>query len=73
MQHGAAVALFQTCRLIRVGDSCDLALERISTYRSVTNALNAILPQVVAWEMREEGLACHCSCPTCGLGACGCI
>ena len=71
--HGAAVALFQTGRLMLVGAACDLALERIRTYRSVTNALNAILPQVVAWELREEGLACQCICPMCGLGACGCI
>jgi PDZ domain len=71
--HGAAVALFQTGRLMLVGAACDLALERIRTYRSVTNALNAIVPQVVAWELREEGLACQCICPMCGLGACGCI
>jgi PDZ domain len=71
--HGVAVALFQTGRLMLVGAACDLALERIRTYRSVTNALNAILPQVVAWELREEGLACQCICPMCGLGACGCI
>lgn len=71
--HGAAVALFPTGRLMFVGAACDLALERIETYRSVTNALNTILPQVVAWELREEELMCHCVCPTCGLGACGCI
>lgn len=71
--HGAAVALFQTGRLMLVGAACDVALERIKTYRSVSNALNALLPQVVAWELREEALACHCVCPICGLGACGCI
>lgn len=71
--HGAAVALFQTGRLMLVGAACDLALERIKTYRSVSNALNSLLPQVVAWELREEALTCQCVCPMCGLGACGCI
>lgn len=71
--HAAAVALFQTGRLMLVGAACDLALERIKTYRSASNALNALLPQVVAWELRDEGLPCHCVCPMCGLGLCGCI
>jgi hypothetical protein len=71
--HGSAVALFQTGRLMLVGTACDLALERIETYRSLANALNGLLPQVVAWELRDQGLACHCVCPMCGLGACGCI
>jgi PDZ domain-containing protein len=71
--HAASVALFQTGRLMLVSAACDLALGRIKAYRSVTNALNALLPQVVAWQLREEGLACHCVCPMCGLGVCGCI
>jgi PDZ domain-containing protein len=71
--HGASVVLFQTGRLMLVGAACDFALGRIETYRSVTNALNALLPQVVALQLREEGLACQCVCPMCGLGVCGCI
>lgn len=71
--HGTAVALFQTSRLMLVGTACDFALERIETYRSLASALDGLLPQVVAWELREEGLACHCVCPMCGLGLCGCI
>jgi len=55
------------------GAACDLAVDRMKTYAQVTKALNALLPQVAGWELREEGLACHCICPMCGLGACGCI
>lgn len=70
---GAAASLFTTGRLMFAGAACDLAVDRMKTYAQVTKALNALLPQVVAWELREEGLACHCICPMCGLGACGCI
>jgi len=70
---GAAASLFTTGRLMFEGAACDLAVDRMKTYAQVTKALNALLPQVVGWELREEELACHCICPMCGLGACGCI
>jgi PDZ domain-containing protein len=70
---GAAASLFTTGRLMFEGAACDLAVDRMKTYAQVTKALNVLLPQVVGWELREEGLACQCVCPMCGLGACGCI
>jgi len=70
---GAAASLFTTGRLMFEGAACDLAVDRMKTYAQVTKALNALLPQVVGWELREERRACHCICPMCGLGACGCI
>ena len=70
---GAAASLFTTGRLMFEGAACDLAADRMKTYAQVTKALNALLAQVVGWELREKGLACHCVCPMCGLGACGCI
>lgn len=70
---GAAASLFTTGRLMFEGAACDFAVDRMKSYAQVTKALNALLPQVVGWELREEGLACHCICPMCGLGACGCI
>lgn len=70
---GAAASVFTTGRLMFEGAACDLAVDRMKTYAQVTKALNALLSQVVGWELREEGLACHCVCPMCGLGACGCI
>jgi hypothetical protein len=70
---GTAASLFATGRLMFEGAACDLAIDRMKTYAQATKALNALLPQVVGWELREQGLACHCVCPMCGLGACGCI
>jgi PDZ domain len=70
---GTAASLYTNGRLMFGVAACDLAVDRMKTYAQVTKALNALLPPVVAWELREEGLACHCVCPMCGLGACGCI
>lgn len=70
---GAAASVFTTGRLMFEGAACDLAVDRMKMYAQVTKALNALLPHVVGWELREAGLACHCICPMCGLGACGCI
>ena len=70
---GAAAALFTTGRLMCEDAACDFARARMEIYAQVTRALNALLPQVVGWELRQEGLPCHCVCPMCGLGACGCI
>lgn len=70
---GAVAALFTTSRLMCEDAVCDQAETRMKTYAGVAKALNALLPQALGWELREEGLPCQCICPMCGLGACGCI
>lgn len=69
----AAAALFPTGRLMFVGEACDFAESRLTAYARAMKALNALLPQVIAFELREEGLPCRCICPMCSNGACGCI
>jgi hypothetical protein len=54
---GTAASLFATGRLMFEGPACDLAVDRMKTYAQATKALNALLPHVVGWELREEGLA----------------
>jgi hypothetical protein len=70
---GAAAALFPTGRLMFVGEACDFAETRLTGYARAMKALNALLPQVIAFELREEGLPCRCICAMCSIGACGCI
>ena len=69
----AATALFTTARLMYHGAVCTFAEGRSQTYAATSKALHDLLPQVVAWELREAGMYCQCICPMCGLGACGCI
>ena len=68
-----ATALFTTARLMFLGTACTFADERSQAYAATSKALHDLLPQVVAWELREAGLHCQCICPMCGLGACGCV
>ena len=70
---GAATAVFATARLMFLGPVCTFADARSQAYAATSKALHDLLPQVVAWELREAGLYCQCICPVCGLGACGCI
>ncbi|MCA1587871.1 MAG: PDZ domain-containing protein, partial [Chloroflexi bacterium] len=69
----AATTLFTTGRLMYHGAACTFADGRSQAYAATSRALHDLLPQVVAWELREAGLYCQCVCPMCGLGACGCI
>lgn len=69
----AATALFTTARLMYHGAVCTFADGRSQGYAATSKALHDLLPQVVAWELREAGMYCQCICPMCGLGACGCI
>lgn len=69
----AATALFTTARLMYQGAVCTFADGRSQRYAATSKALHELLPQVVAWELREAGMYCQCICPMCGLGACGCI
>lgn len=69
----AAAALFTTGRLLFEGTACDVAVDRMKIYAQVTKALNGLLPHVVGYEFRDQGLVCRCVCPMCGIGACGCI
>lgn len=69
----AATALFTTARLMYHGAVCTFADGRSQGYAATSKALHDLLPQVVAWELREAGMYCQCICPMCGLGTCGCI
>lgn len=64
----AATALFTTARLLYQGAVCTFADGRSQRYAATSKALHELLPQVVAWELREAGMYCQCICPMCGLG-----
>lgn len=50
-----------------------IAPEHLKRYADETQRLERLLAGVVAWELRQDGLECHCICPMCGIGACGCV
>lgn len=65
--------LYATARLMYDVATCDLAERHLHAYIQVLQAIIRLIPDVVGWELRQEGLACRCICPACSLGACLCI
>lgn len=50
-----------------------LAPKHLRTYTRAAQTINQLVAKVVAWEMSHAGLGCHCPCPLCSIGACGCV
>jgi small-conductance mechanosensitive channel len=50
-----------------------LAPRCLREYAEASQGLNQALSAVVAAELLSQGLECHCVCPMCAIGACGCV
>jgi len=51
----------------------EIAPEHLKAHADATLSTARLLPGVVAWQLAQDGLLCACTCPMCGLGACGCV
>jgi hypothetical protein len=51
----------------------EIAPEHLKVYVEASLSTARLLPGVVAWQLAQDGLHCACTCPMCGLGACGCV
>lgn len=51
----------------------DLAWEHLRACARAVPEVLRVMPYVVADELEAEGQDCRCTCPTCGLGVCGCV
>lgn len=69
----ACEAAYQTARLSRDGDTCDLLETHLGDHVATVLEVRRALPTVVARELRGAGLTCVCQCPMCSIGLCGCI
>jgi len=65
-------ALYASARLLNEDEVCDLADAHAAEWALGLAALNELLPPVVHGELLSVGLTCRCTCPMCGMGACGC-
>jgi coenzyme F420-reducing hydrogenase gamma subunit len=65
-------ALYASARLLHETEVCDLADAHAADWARELAMLNDLLAQAVHGELLSGGLTCRCSCPTCGIGACGC-
>jgi hypothetical protein len=63
---------FRDSSLIGEGNTGDIAEQHTKNYVAAVHEVNQILHNVVLWELDREGVSCHCTCPSCGLGICMC-
>jgi hypothetical protein len=51
----------------------EIAPEHLKAHADAALSMARLLPAVVAWQLAQAGLHCACTCPMCGVGACGCV
>ena len=51
----------------------EIAPEHLKAHADASLSTARLLPGVVAWQLAQDGLLCACTCPMCGIGACGCV
>ncbi len=51
----------------------EIAPKHLKEHTDAALSTARLLPGVVAWQLAQDGLHCACTCPMCGLGACGCV
>jgi membrane-associated protease RseP (regulator of RpoE activity) len=50
-----------------------LAPKHLNGYAEAAQTINHLIISTVADELAAVGLECHCVCPMCSMGACGCV
>ena len=50
-----------------------LAPKHLNGYAEAAQTINELIIATVADELAAVGLECHCVCPMCSMGACGCV
>jgi len=51
----------------------EIAPKHLKAHADAALSTARLLPGVVAWQLAQDGLQCACTCPMCGVGACGCV
>ena len=51
----------------------ELAPKHLNGYAEAAQTINQLIISTVADELAAVGLECHCVCPMCSMGACGCV
>lgn len=52
--------------------TADIAEQHMRAYITIARDLNALISDVVVWELVNRGQECQCQCPSCGVGICVC-
>jgi hypothetical protein len=57
---------------VRYAATLRIAERHLRGYARAVQEINQLIAEVVAWELRQAGQSCACTCPACGLGICWC-
>jgi hypothetical protein len=66
-------ALFEMALRLYEPPLRELAPKHMRAHAEAAQTINQLIAGIAAAELAEAGLECHCICPMCGLGACGCV
>jgi PDZ domain len=69
----AYASLHATARVLYEPDLCDLAERHLAEAIGGLQVLAALNTAALAHELNADGLYCRCICPSCSIGACGCV
>jgi len=69
----AYASLHAAARILYEPDICDLAERHLAEGISGLQVLEALNTVALAHELNAGGLYCRCVCPSCSIGACGCV
>jgi hypothetical protein len=66
-------ALHQMARIAFDLGLAEIAERHLHGYAAAAQEINQVIADVVAWELRRQGLRCQCQCPSCIVGVCLCV
>lgn len=52
------------------GTTAHISRRHMQEYMDVAGQINALIHDVVVWELEEDGVVCQCTCPSCSIGIC---
>jgi hypothetical protein len=69
----AYAELHVTARILYEPDLCELAENHLADTIGGLQVLAALKTKALADELNAAGMFCQCRCPSCSIGACGCV
>jgi hypothetical protein len=70
--HPLATRFLDNSYVAKEGTSYHLTRQHTQNYVQAIQQISRLLQDVVIWELDQEGLECHCLCPSCSIGICLC-
>ena len=70
--HPLATRFADSLVIADQGTSYHLCRQYAQNYIEAVQEISQVIHDVILWELDQEHLECHCTCPSCGVGVCVC-